>query len=138
MILLWLATGLTARQAEVEAEKRGKGGSGKGWLLRDEFAYRDEAAAIEAVTIEDVRQATAKLRPAPEPGTVMQPAPAPATEAAPAVPVAVLFERPPEIVSVEPPAPAAPVVLKPNVKAALGLKPIERTYDLELLLLVAA
>jgi hypothetical protein len=136
MLVLWLTAGVVARQ-EAEVEQRGKGGSGKGWLLRGEFDYRDEDKPSEAITVEDIRQATAKLRPKPAP----EPAPAvvaSVAEAAPAAPVATLFERKPEKTPTPAPAAPVPVTLTPGTKDALGMKPVERTYDLEVLLLLAA
>jgi hypothetical protein len=138
MLTLWLAVGLVARQ---EAEKRARGGSGKGWMLRGEFEYRDEDKPPEAITVEDIRQAAAKLRPTPAPtpapATVAAKA-APATPAAPAAPVAVLFERKPEKAPEPAPAAPAPIALTPEAEDVLGMKPVKRTYDLELLLLLAA
>jgi hypothetical protein len=135
MLVLWLATGVITKTA---VEQRGKGGSGKGWLLRGEFDYRDEDEPSDAVTVKDIRQATAKLRPTPAPALAPTPIAAEVVEAVPAKPVAVLFERKPEKASTPTPAASAPITLTPETKDALGMKPIERTYDLELLLLVAA
>lgn len=138
MLVLWLTAGVVARQeVEPEVEKRGKGGSGKGWLLRGEFDYCGEDKLPDAVTVEDVRQAAAKLRPKPAPAPTSAVV-APAAEAAPAAPVAVLFERKPEKPPTPAPAAPVPVTLTQGTKDALGMKPVERTYDLEVLLLLAA
>jgi hypothetical protein len=116
----------------VIASARGKGGSRRRLRLRGEFDDHEEYKPSEKVTVEDVRQVLAKLRPEPvSPST-------PDTPTANAAPVATLFERKSEKAPEPAPAATAPVALTPGTKDALGMKPVERTYDLEMLLLLAA
>jgi hypothetical protein len=47
-------------------------------------------------------------------------------------------DRKPEKTPTPAPAASVPVTLTSGAKDALGMKPVERTYDLEVLLLLAA
>lgn len=142
MLVLWLTTGVAAAQEGVEppVEQRGKGGSGKGWRLRGEHQYQAEEAPEQAVSVETIREAAKKVarktKPAePAPVEIVMPA---ATPTEPTRQVATLFEPPAaNVVPIERPAPPERPLTETE-RAALGAQKIERTYDLELLLLMAA
>lgn len=138
MILFWLTTGVAAAQEGVEppVEQRGKGG--RGWLLHEEHQYRPEAPLEPAVTVETIREAADRIAartapPAPEPEVAAPPT----APVAPTRQVAAMFEQPANVVPIERPAPPERP-LSETERAALGARKIERTYDLELLLLLAA
>lgn len=132
MLVLWLATGLLAAQAEAPVERR------SGGTVRDERKRKRREAEIErleqeraSVVADTVARFTRKkdLRPPPK-APASPPADLTLAEAfvpdAPTAPMAVA------------PIPEPERPLSPQAADRLGLKPVERTYDLELLLLLAA
>ena len=135
MLTLWLAVGLVARQ---EVEKRAKGGSGRSLRRREKYRYEDEEALKRVAPTETTRKAIEKvIEKVVEKASPAELAQAPApTE--PSRPVATMFEPPAaNVVPIARPVPSERPLTETEL-AALGAQKIERTYDLELLLLLAA
>jgi hypothetical protein len=115
-------------------EKRGKGGSSK-WLLEYEAEAQDTDPAEPAVSVDTIREANkSRKKPAPAPIETPEP-PAPPVAAAN---VTELFTKPPTPIR----AKAVPLpTTEPDpedLRRALGLPVDGKTYELELLLLLAA
>lgn len=137
MILLWLTTGVAAASSETPVvEQRGKGGSSK-WRLQHEAETQADVPNEPIVSVETIQQAVSrKRRPtpaAPDPVAPVQP-----VATLPVGSVTTLFELPVPEVATPVAAPAPDVPETEETRRALGTQRIERTYDLELLLLMAA
>ena len=137
MLVLWLTTGIAAA-TEAPVERRGKGGSSR-WRVRHEAETQALDPAEPAVSVETIR-AAARPRKALQPEPVEEQAAPLAARAPTSEPGVVidLFRVATPPVPEQAATPATEVVETEETRRALGLQRIERTYDLELLLLMAA